>query len=63
MCGKCGVSEPEWSWGDSPDYLRLLAERYGVDFEEPWSLTGTGGFNGNFPRALKEILPLPWAKQ
>jgi hypothetical protein len=32
-CFTCGFTEWEWSWGDNIDYLKYLAERYGIDLK------------------------------
>jgi len=45
-CLKCGFEEWEWLHGDDPEYLNLLAERYGVSVAE-------------IKQALKEKIELP----
>lgn len=32
-CRRCGFSEWEWSYGDRPDYLKRLAEKYDIDYK------------------------------
>ena len=35
-CLKCGMEEWEWEHGDNPEYLRELAEEYGVSVQQLW---------------------------